>query len=92
MAKLSAVILLALTMGSLDAANAQDLGGPDGSSTFHQSGKPTRGMSTDSVRANFGRPRSTSDAVGAPPISRWQYAGFVVFFEYDRVIHSVTKR
>jgi len=49
-------------------------------------------MTTDSVRANFGRPGSTSDAVGAPPISRWEYAGFVVFFKYDRVIHSVTKR
>ncbi len=92
MAKLSAVILLALAMGSLGAANAQDLSGPGGSSTFDQSGKPTRGMTTESVRANFGPPRSTSDAVGAPPISRWEYAGFVVFFEYDRVIHSVTKR
>ena len=92
MAKLSAEILLALAMGSLGAANAQDLSGPDGSSTFDQPGKPARGMTTDSVRANFGRPRSTSDAVGAPLISRWEYAGFVVFFKYDRVIHSVTKR
>jgi len=92
MVKLSAVILLALAMGSLGAANAQDLSGPGGSSTFDQAGKPTRGMSRDSVQANYGSPRSTSDAVGAPPISRWEYAGFVVFFEYDRVIHSVTKR
>jgi len=34
MAKLSADILLALAMGSLGAANAQDLSGPDGSSTL----------------------------------------------------------
>jgi hypothetical protein len=49
-------------------------------------------MSQESVQANFGSPQSTSAAVGEPPISRWDYAGFVVFFEHDKVIHSVTKR
>ena len=28
-------------------------------------------------------------AVGKPPISRWEYPGFVVYFEHDHVIHSV---
>jgi hypothetical protein len=27
--------------------------------------------------------------VGQPPITRWDYAGFSVFFEHDRVIHAV---
>jgi hypothetical protein len=49
-------------------------------------------MSQESVQANFGAPQSTTAAVGDPPISRWEYAGFVVFFEYNLVIHSVTKR
>ena len=35
---------------------------------------------------------SIEAAVGEPPISRWVYADFVVFFEYDRVIHAVIKR
>jgi hypothetical protein len=27
--------------------------------------------------------------VGAPPITRWDYPNFSVFFEGDRVIHAV---
>ena len=50
---------------------------------------PTRGMSMQQVEANFGAPASKSAPVGTPPISHWEYAGFVVYFEYDHVIHSV---
>ena len=94
MAKVYAVVLLALSIGLLSTVNAQnlDMSGAEGSSTFDQAGKPTRGMSQESVQANFGAPQSTVAAVGDPPISRWEYAEFVVFFEYDRVIHAVTKR
>jgi hypothetical protein len=49
-------------------------------------------MSQESVQANFGAPQSTVAAIGDPPISRWEYADFVVFFEHNLVIHSVTKR
>jgi len=94
MAKVYAMVLLALSTGLLGTVNAQnlDMSGAEGSSTFDQAGKPTRGMSQESVQANFGAPQSTVAAVGDPPISRWEYAEFVVFFEYDRVIHAVTKR
>ncbi len=94
MTKVRSIILLALSLGVLGTAIAQNLdtSGAAGSSTFDQAGKPTRGMSQDSVQANFGSPQSITAAVGEPPISRWEYSGFVVFFEYDRVIHSVTKR
>lgn len=94
MAKLSAVVLVALSFGLLATVNAQnlDMSGAKGSATFDEPGKPTRGMTQESVQANFGSPQSATAAVGEPPISRWEYAGFVVFFEHDRVIHSVTKR
>ena len=94
MTKVYAMVLLALSTGLLGTVNAQnlDMSGAEGSSTFEQAGKPTRGMSQESVQANFGAPQSTVAAVGDPPISRWEYAEFVVFFEYDRVIHAVTKR
>lgn len=94
MARISAIILVALSMGLLGIVNAQnlDMSGSEGSVTFDQPGKPTRGMTQDRVKANFGNPISTVPAVGDPPISRWVYADFVVFFEYDKVIHSVTKR
>ena len=79
---------------NLRTVNAQnlDMNGAEGSATFDQAGKPTRGMSQESVQANFGAPQSTVAAIGDPPISRWDYAGFVVFFEHNLVIHSVTKR
>jgi hypothetical protein len=94
MARITALILLTLSIGLLGTVSAQnlDMSGAEGSKTFDQPGKPTRGMSQESVQANFGAPQSTTAAVGDPPISRWEYAEFVVFFEHNLVIHSVTKR
>jgi hypothetical protein len=50
---------------------------------------PTRGMTMDQVATKFGAPAAKVPAVGKPPISRWEYPGFVVYFEADHVIHSV---
>jgi hypothetical protein len=50
---------------------------------------PTRGMTMDEVATKFGAPVTKVPAVGKPPISRWEYPGFVVYFELDHVIHSV---
>ncbi len=50
---------------------------------------PSRGMSMDQVAARFGAPVAKIPAVGTPPISRWEYPGFVVYFEREHVIHSV---
>jgi hypothetical protein len=51
---------------------------------------PTRGMTMDQVATKFGAPVAKVPAVGKPAISRWEYPGFVVYFEADHVIHSVT--
>jgi hypothetical protein len=50
---------------------------------------PTRGMTMDQVANKFGAPASKVPAVGTPPISRWEYPGFIVYFEHEHVIHSV---
>ena len=50
---------------------------------------PTRGMTMDQVATKFGTPVTKVPAVGKPAISRWEYPGFVVYFEADHVIHSV---
>ena len=62
--------------------------------------RPTRGMSMDAVQSAFGSPSARQEAVGAysecratsscPPITRWNYPGFVVYFEYEHVIHAVS--
>jgi hypothetical protein len=51
--------------------------------------RPSRGMTMHTVEAKFGAPQQRHAAVGEPPISRWDYQGFTVFFERDRVIHAV---
>ena len=53
---------------------------------------PPRGMTMDKVRAGYGQPVDQRAAVGDPPITRWEYDGFVVYFEYQYVLHSVVKR
>ena len=50
---------------------------------------PSRGMTMDQVATKFGTPVTKVPAVGKPPISRWEYTGFVVYFEANYVIHSV---
>jgi hypothetical protein len=50
---------------------------------------PARGMTMDQVAGKFGTPTTKSAAVGKPPITRWEYPGFVVYFEYEHVIHAV---
>ena len=53
---------------------------------------PGRGLTQQSVESEWGQPLAKSTPVGEPPISSWEYEPFVVYFEYDRVIHSVAKR
>ena len=53
--------------------------------------RPGRGLTMDQVEEIWGPPRSRQAPVGDPPITRWDYPGFSVYFEYSRVIHSVRR-
>lgn len=53
---------------------------------------PRRGASMDTVRASLGEPRRIVGPVGEPPITRWVYDDFTVYFEHQRVLHSVIPR
>jgi hypothetical protein len=59
----------------------------------HASGaeRPARGMSMERVTARWGEPSSKSGPVGQPPITRWEYPGFVVIFEHRHVVHAVER-
>lgn len=50
---------------------------------------PIRGMTKAVVSRKFGLPENQSGPVGDPPIYRWDYADYSVFFEGDYVLHSV---
>ena len=57
--------------------------------------RPKRGLTMGEVEAKFGAPVEKHAAVSTPgtahqpPITRWDYASFSVFFEHDRVIDAV---
>ncbi len=50
---------------------------------------PGPGQTMDSVTRIWGQPAERLTAVGDPPIARWIYGGFTVYFENQGVIHSV---
>jgi hypothetical protein len=74
-----------LTMSGSALADALDM------PTSTDTSGPTRGLTMAKVEAKYGTPAQRTGPVGAPPITRWEYPGFVVFFEHEYVIHSVTR-
>jgi hypothetical protein len=54
-----------------------------------QVNRPKRGSTMGQVEKQFGAPVSRHPTVGKPPITRWDYSGFSVFFERDLVIDAV---
>ena len=58
---------------------------------------PKRGASMAQVEAQFGAPQQKFDAVGGgssatPPITRWQYEQFTVYFENTHVVNAVLNK
>ena len=60
---------------------------------------PTRGSSMSEVEARFGAPTRKYAAVSGPtsvrqnpPITRWAYPGFTVYFEHDQVVDAVANK
>ncbi|GLZ85466.1 hypothetical protein Pres01_15170 [Metapseudomonas resinovorans] len=76
-------LLLALPVGAetieIPVGEQGDLGLP----------LPVRGESQRAVLERFGLPDKEHPAVGKPPISRWDYREFSVYFESGQVIDSV---
>lgn len=50
---------------------------------------PTKGMSKERVKSLFGDALEEIPAKGEPPISRWKYQEFTVYFDNNTVIHCV---
>ncbi len=71
------------------AVHADELQMP--ASTSSTGSTPARGMSMEKVEATFGAPSNREPAVGQPPITRWEYPAYVVYFENNIVLHTVVK-
>lgn len=85
------VVVLLSGYGAFPAL-AQNLQMTDPPAAEAQAGIPGRGSSMAQVEARFGAPAERYAPVGQPPITRWVYPSFVVFFEYDHVVHTVSRR
>lgn len=90
MSTIRALLIVALSwaLPTLATADVVKIGvGNQGGET--QATAPNKGAHKSSVQAQFGNPKQTYSAVGDPPISRWVFDQFTVYFEYDHVVHSV---
>ena len=86
------VLALVFVTASAGAVHADELRIPIGSQGHvDASGLPARGISMERVRAGWGEPEVTLDPVGQPPITRWDYPDFSVYFEYRHVVHAVVR-
>jgi hypothetical protein len=72
-------------------AHAQFDEAPAATAPQAQADVPVNGLSMAEVERRFGAPADKLPAIGKPPITRWVYPGFVVYFEYNLVIHSVAR-
>ena len=91
----SLTILLALSVTGVQAENldmpAMDM--PDTAKPMItiNANLPTRGMDMESTQEQFGVPEIKVPAIGEPPISRWEYDGYTVYFEHEYVLHTVDR-
>jgi len=76
-----ALLLVAATSSWLLVAN--------NSFAVQNNSVPHNNQLMSDVLAKFGQPLKKLAAVGQPPVSRWQYRGYMVYFEYKRVITTV---
>ena len=91
---LQILMLTVLTGGVVATVPAQTLSIPIGQQAPNLRAEevPVRGMATGNVETRYGAPYTKSSPVGQPPISYWEYSDYYVYFEHDRVLHTVLKQ
>jgi hypothetical protein len=84
----SLIASASLWAASVTPAYAEDVAVP-AAAPAKSGDRPANGMHMAAVEAKYGAPAARHDAVGQPPITRWDYADMVLFFENDLLIHAV---
>lgn len=95
-------LIVTLTLGSVAHAN-ESLEQPSISGTLllidwlekdrdQAAQRPRQGMTQAEVENTFGAPETRHRPVGDPPITRWVYDDFIVYFEHHLVIRAVSRR
>jgi len=88
------VMVSIVLAGFITVGQAQTLSIPVGQQApeLHGQAVPARGMNGENVEARFGAPLLKSRPIGQPPISFWEYSDYYVYFEHNRVLHTVLKQ
>lgn len=83
------LLIMACTLSTLTIA--EDLVIPVGEQGADKASleRPVRWMTMTEVEEKFGAPLSKASPVGTPAISNWEYPEYRVYFEGDRVLHTV---
>lgn len=71
------------------ACSASAAPGPHSRESGQAAAMPHKGMSMTEVERSFGQPGKVLSPVGTPPITRWIYEGYTVYFDHSYVIHAV---
>jgi len=88
---LAPLIGLTLLVGAAGPVWADTVKIPLGQQQASKEDVPRIGMKKTEVERQYGSPQGRKAPVGDPPISRWDYADFSVYFEGNTVLHTVHK-
>jgi hypothetical protein len=83
-------ILVSVALLAATPALAETLATPPSATAAGD--QPHRGSTMTTVESRYGEPTNRHAAVGIPAITRWDYPQFSVYFENDRVLHTVLAR
>jgi len=86
---MKAVIFALLAFGTIPLLQAEVISVSQQAPELSTIERPTNGMTMTKVEEKFGAPQEVLEAVGDPPITTWVYERYSVYFEYDKVIHTV---
>jgi len=90
MARFVSAALLCLSLSAVGRADTLLLDGIEADAQTADL-RPKAGMTMTSVEQTYGNPTQRHAAVGEPPITRWDYPNFSVYFENQLVIHAVAR-
>ena len=92
-----ALLFFSVNISNADVLKIQSVGSTSGTHSGAKTERPSRGMSKASVEKKYGQPITRKEPVGENAkrkhhrgISRWVYNEYMVYFDDDYVIDTVS--